>query len=317
LVAKGGLMKKRFLALATLGLCAALPHASGFAAALEDASQSSTSDLASRIEASPNLPFHGEHFAAEAPRVGWESGAVSSVAIGADGLIYELQRGDMSDPIIVLNAGGRVLRSWGKGNYKIPHTIRLDPRGNVWTVDASFSTVIKYSNRGKKLMTITVGEQPQINNPFDGTTDITFAQNGHLFITDGYGNARVLEYTADGKRLRQWGQPGNGRGEFHLPHSIQIAADGMIYIADRENGRIEKFDSNGNYLGQIAGLGRVYSLKVVGGVLWAAMQRLDHPQARPAGSLRWTATAAEYWATSTLQSHRAYTPSKYRLRANR
>jgi sugar lactone lactonase YvrE len=276
-------MKKRFLVLTTWGLCAALLYASGMATELEDASQSSTSDLASRIEASPILPFHGEHFAAEAPRAGWESGSISSVAIGADGLIYELQRGDKSDPIIVLNAGGKVLRSWGKGNYKIPHTIRLDLRGNVWTVDASLSTVIKYSPRGKKLMTITVGEQPQSNNPFDGTTDIAFAQNGHLFITDGYGNARVLEYTADGKRLQQWGRPGNGRREFHLPHSIQIAADGMIYIADRENGRIEKFDLNGNYLGQFANLGRIYSLKIVGDVLWAAMQRLD----QPTGSAGW------------------------------
>jgi DNA-binding beta-propeller fold protein YncE len=277
-------MKKRFLVLTTLGLCAAVAQARGMAAALEDASQSSaSSDLASRIEASPSLPFHGEHFAAQAPRAGWESGSVSSVAIGADGLIYELQRGDKSDPVVVLDARGKVLRSWGKGNYKIPHTIRLDPSGNVWTVDASLSTIIKYSRRGKKLMTIKVGEQPQTNSPFDGTTDIAFAPNGHLFITDGYGNARVLEYSPNGKRLRQWGQSGEGRGEFHLPHAIQIAKNGTIFVADRENGRIEKFDLNGNYLGQIAGLGRVYSLKVVGDVLWATMQRLD----QPTGSAGW------------------------------
>jgi streptogramin lyase len=275
-------MKKRFFVLTTLGMCAALAHAKSMAAALEDAPQSSaSSDLASRVEASPNLPFHGEHFAAEAPRVGWESGSVSSVAIGADGLIYELQRGEKSDPVVVLDAGGKFLRSWGKGNYKIPHAIRLDQSGNVWTVDASLSTIIKYSHRGKKLMTITVGEQPRINNPFDGTTDVAFAPNGHVFITDGYGNARVLEYTADGKRLRQWGGPGDGRGEFHLPHAIQIAANGTIFIADRENGRIEKFDLNGNYVGQIAGLGRIYSLKVVGDVLWATMQTLDQPPGSP------------------------------------
>ena len=270
------------LVLLTLWMCVGLTQAKCIATAPEDTSQSSaSSELASRIEASPNLPFHGEHFAAQAPRGGWESGTVSSVAVGADGLIYELQRGDKSDPIVVLNADGKVLRSWGKGNYKIPHTIRLDPRGNVWTVDASLSTVIKYSPRGKKLMTITVGEQPQSNNPFDGTTDIAFAQNGHLLITDGYGNARVLEYTGDGKRLRQWGKPGNGPGDFHLPHAIQIAANGVIFVADRENGRIEKFDSNGNYLGQIGGLGRTYSLKVVGDILWATMQRLDQPTGSP------------------------------------
>jgi DNA-binding beta-propeller fold protein YncE len=222
-------MKKYFLVLITFGIGVAFTQAEGVAAAAEGTSTSSPSDLASRIEASPSLPFHPGHFAAQAPRVGWESGVVSSVAIGADGLIYELQRGEKADPVLVLDASGKVLRSWGKGNYKIPHTIRLDPSGNVWTVDASLSTIIKYSPRGKKLMTITVGEQPQSENAFDGTTDIAFASNAHLFITDGYGNARVLEYTAGGKRLRQWGAPGKAPGEFHLPHAIQIAEDGTIY----------------------------------------------------------------------------------------
>lgn len=260
----------------------ALAQVKSAAATLQDASQSiASSNLASRIEASPSLPFHGEHFTAEAPRVGWESGSVSSVALGADGLIYELQRGEKSDPVVVVDAGGKFLRSWGKGNYKIPHTVRLDPAGDVWTVDASLSTVIKYSRGGKKLMTITVGEQPQIGSPFDGTTDIAFAPNGHIFITDGYGNARVIEYTADGKRVRQWGEPGKGRGEFHLPHAIQISANGTIFIADRENGRIEKFDLDGNYLGEFAGLGRIYSLKIVGDVLWATTQTLDRPTGSP------------------------------------
>ena len=208
---------------------------------------------------------------------------ISSMAIGGDGLVYEIQRGDKADTVLVVDGGGNVLRSWGGGSYKIPHSIRLDPSGNVWTVDASSSTIIKYSQRGEKLMTINVGEQPNSDSPFNGTTDIAFAPNGHLFITDGYGNARVLEYTADGKRLKQWGRPGNGPGEFHLPHAIQIAQDGTIYVADRENGRIEKFNLDGKYLGEISDLGRIYSLKLVGDVLWAGTQPLD----KPTGSAGW------------------------------
>jgi DNA-binding beta-propeller fold protein YncE len=238
---------------------------------------SATAALRARIEASPMLPFKGVHFAAQPPASGWESGAVSWVAVDSKGTIYEIQRGDKADPIVVLDRDGKVLRSWGKGDYKIPHSIRIDPAGNLWTVDAASSTVIKYSPLGKKLMTITVGEQPDNGSLFDGTTDVAFGPNGRLFITDGYGNARVLEYTAEGKRVKQWGKPGTAPGEFNLPHAIQIDSQGTIYVADRENGRIEKFDLNGNFLGEIDHLGRTYSLKLTNGALWASMGPFDQP----------------------------------------
>ena len=186
--------------------------------------------------------------------------------------IYEIQRGDKADPVLVLDRKGKVLRSWGKGNYKIPHSIRIDPAGNVWTVDAGSSVIIKYSPLGEKLMTIAVGEQPENGSTFSGTTDIAFAPNGHLFITDGYGNARVLEYTPDGKRVKQWGRAGSGPGELRLPHAIEIDEKGIVYVADRENGRIEKFDLDGNFRGEISHLGRVFSVKLAGNALWATIQ---------------------------------------------
>ncbi len=233
------------------------------------------------ILATPELPFVGTEFVARSAGEGWESGMISWVALDKAGTIYELQRGDKADPVLVLDREGKILRSWGKGLYQIPHAIRIDPGGNVWTVDAASSTVIKYSPKGDKLMTIEVGEQPKTRSAFNGTTDIAFGPNGRLFITDGYGNARVLEYTPDGKRVRQWGKPGTGPGEFHLPHSIQIDEDGVIYVADRENGRIEKFDLDGKFLGEIPHLGRTYSLKLAGGALWAGMQPLNEPTSSP------------------------------------
>jgi hypothetical protein len=239
------------------------------------------STLKARVEATPTLPYQASHLVAQPPRAGWESGAVSWVALGPNGLIYELQRGEHADPILVLDRTGRVLRSWGAGDFKLPHSLRLDPAGNVWAVDASSSQLIQYSPEGKKLLTISVGEQPDTGSPFNGTTDVAFAKNGHLFITDGYGNARVLEYSADGKRLNQWGKAGNGPGEFNLPHALQIAEDGTIYVADRENGRIESFDQRGHYLGEISGLGRIYSLKLAGNVLWASIASPDQPVGTP------------------------------------
>jgi sugar lactone lactonase YvrE len=246
-----------------------------------EAQDKTAADLRARIEASPKLPFNGVHFAAKPPAIGWESGSVSWIALDRKGRIYEIQRGDKADPVLVLDGEGKVLRSWGKVEFNIPHSIRIDPSGNVWTVDAGSSVVIKYSPLGEKLMTIAVGEQPDNRSPFGGTTDIAFGPNGRLYITDGSGNARVLEYTRDGKRVKQWGKPGAGPGEFSLPHAIQIDEKATVYVADRENGRIEKFDLDGNFLGEIPHLGRVHSLKLVGGVLWSGMQPFNRPPGSP------------------------------------
>jgi DNA-binding beta-propeller fold protein YncE len=223
------------------------------------------------------LPFKGVLFAARPLNGDWESGTVSGTAVDSKGTIYEIQRGEKAEPVIVLDRNRTILRSWGRGDFKIPHSIRIDPAGNVWTVDASSSTVIEYSPLGKKLMTIAVGEQPNNGSPFNGTTDVAFGPNGHIFITDGYGNARVLEYTAEGKRVNQWGKHGSAPGDFDLPHAIQITAQGIIYVADRENGRIETFDLQGNFLWEIASLGRIYSFKLAHGALWASMGPFDQP----------------------------------------
>jgi DNA-binding beta-propeller fold protein YncE len=270
------------MSLRHLVLLLALPLAAQTTLEAQSEAKARAAELESRIEASPTLPFTGTTFAAKPPGAGWESGMVSWLALDdARGLIYELQRGDKADPVLVLDRGGKVLRSWGKGNYKIPHSIRVDPAGNVWTVDAAASVVIKYSSGGEKLMTISVGEQPQTSSAFNGTTDVAFGPNGRIFITDGYGNARVLEYSPDGKRVREWGKPGTGPGEFKLPHSIQIDENGVVYVADRENGRIQKFDLDGHFLGEIPGLGRTYSLKLIGHVIWAGMQQLNEPTGAP------------------------------------
>lgn len=240
-------------------------------------------DIRTRVEASPLLPFKGVHFAAQPPGSGWQSGTVSGIAIGRNGQVYEIQRGSKAEPVLELDREGKILRSWGNGEYSIPHSIRVDPSGNVWTVDAGSSMVIQYSPLGKKLMMISVGGQPDNGSPFHGATDIAFGPKGHLFITDGYGNARILEYTKEGKRVKQWGKFGAGRGEFNLPHAIQIDEDGTIYVADRENGRIEIFDIHGKYLRELPNLGRVFSIKLAGKSLWAIIQ----PSAQPVMSGGW------------------------------
>ncbi len=137
---------------------------------------------------------------------GEELGMVSWLAHDSKtGITWLIQRGDKADPVLAVDRQGRILHSFGRGLYKIPHSIRLDPNGYIWTVDAGNSRIIKFSPAGKELLHFDVGGQPKSpESPFDGTTDIAFAK-GRIFISDGYANARILEYTAEGKKVREWG----------------------------------------------------------------------------------------------------------------
>ena len=215
-----------------------------------------------------------------------ELGMVSWVSSSKDGTVYLLQRGDKADPVIAIDRHGKVLRSWGRGLYVMPHAIRVDPQGNVWTTDAASSHVIKFSPEGKVLLDLAVGGQPApCRNNFCGTTDLAFAANGHLFISDGYANARILEYAADGTRVREWGTPGTGPGQFVLPHSIQIDPAGLVYVADRENGRVQRFDQTGKYLGEWV-YGKTFGLKADGAFMWLSTQPLQQPNLSPGWLLK-------------------------------
>lgn len=199
---------------------------------------------------------------------GWALGMVSWVAAGTDGLIYLLQRGENADPVVVVDRNGTIVRSWGKGLYTTPHAIRIDPQGNVWTTDAASSMVYKFSPQGTKLLEIEVGGQPTPCNRFCSTTDVAFAPNGNIFIADGYRNARILEYSPQGEKVREWGAAGTGPGQFRLPHSIQVSANGDVYVADRENGRIQRFDLEGRYQGEWSQYGKTFGLKLDGDAIW-------------------------------------------------
>lgn len=207
-----------------------------------------------------------------APADGWEIGRISWVAADRAGLIYLMQRGEKADPIVVMNRDGKVVRSWGNGLYEMPHGIRIDPQGNVWTTDAYTSAVIKFSPDGRELMRIDVGDVPGACAwRTRGATDIAFAPNGHVYVADGYANARVVEFTADGRKVKEWGTRGSGQREFNVPHSIVIDDAGVVYVADRENSRIQRFDLDGRWLGEWPLPGKPYTLDLTGNALWVDM----------------------------------------------
>ncbi len=202
--------------------------------------------LVDRVElkTSPPLAFEG----------------ISAVAADRQGNIYVIHRPVNGDPVVVLDPRGNVLRSWGNGMFKIPHGIRVDPDGNVWTVDANTSMVYKFTAQGQKLLEISVGDVPDPAQEFCGATDVAFAPNGRVFVSDGYCNARIIEYDASGRKVRQWGRAGTGPGEFNVVHAIAIGPQGFLYAADRENGRLQWFDLDGKFLGQWKYGGQLYNV---------------------------------------------------------
>lgn len=247
----------------------------------------------------PLLPLEKTAVAIQLP-ASWQLGRISAVAMGRDGVAYVLQRGDNADPVIVVDRTGRVLRSWGKGMFKIPHSIKVDPDGNVWTTDAGDGRVLKFTSDGKTLQEIPLYDAPvgkdcgfpsaAVNNFIDacGTTDIIFLPGGRLFLTDGYGKMRVLEYSADGRRLREWGGRGDRPGQFRVPHGLAYDGTSVLYVADRDNGRLQRFDLNGRFLGEWSHLGRVGAIAFNAGVLWATTGiRPLEPSQTPGASSSW------------------------------
>jgi len=234
-----------------------------------------------RVQAAPRLNLEASNLKLQPPKPGWAVEMVSSVAAGNNGIIYVLQRGPDANPVLAVDREGQIKHSCGAGLYAIPHSIRVDLDGNVWTVDFGNSQVYKFSPQGKQLLHIDVGEMPEKSSPFRGTSDIAFAPNGNLLIADGYGNARILEYSPKGKRLRAWGRPGTGDGELNLPHAVAINERGIIYVGDRENGRIQRFTREGKYIDQWDGLGKTYSLHLDGDAIWLGSHRLDECNGSP------------------------------------
>jgi DNA-binding beta-propeller fold protein YncE len=196
-------------------------------------------------------------------------GPVSAVATDSAGQVYVLQRAD--PPVLVFDHLGELLRSWGDGKLKAPHGLRTDRDDHVWVTDTVRHVVLKFDSQGKLLLTLgregLPGDGPdQFNRP----TDVAIGPAGEIYVSDGYGNSRVVKFSKEGKFLMQWGSPGNRAGEFDLPHAIRTDGQGRIYVGDRENDRVQVFDSHGKFVAQWKESGAPYGLFLDGERLFVA-----------------------------------------------
>jgi streptogramin lyase len=233
-----------------------------------------------RLQASARIAGAGSEISPRSSESALDLGWISSVASGPEGLVYVLHRDLSQDPVVVLDRTGTRLASWGSGLYATPHSVRVDGVGNVWTVDSGTSRVLAFAPDGTELLRIDI-ELPQGSaGSFPrGATDVAFASDGHLFIADGYGNSRVVEYTPDGTYVGEWGKGGNGPGEFRIVHGIAVDHDDVVYVADRENGRIQVFTRTGKIIDVWKGVGKVYSVAVTQDSVWAS----THPSNQSRG----------------------------------
>jgi DNA-binding beta-propeller fold protein YncE len=185
-------------------------------------------------------------FGADGLPDGWWFGRVSAVVTDADGLVYVAHRGPAGDPIVVLDAAGRYVRSWGRGRIGIPHGLRLAPDGGLWLTDVGRHEVTRWDRDGTLTLSLgTTGVAGNDDRCFDMPTDVAFAPSGDVYVSDGYGNSRVVRFSAEGRRLGSFGSRGTGPVDFHTPHSVVFGPDGSLYVSDRTNHRISVRDADG------------------------------------------------------------------------
>ena len=144
---------------------------------------------------------------------------------------------------------GKILNSWGANLFIMPHGLTVDKMNNVWVTDVALHQIFKFSHEGRLLMKLGVAKTPGNDSThFNLPTDVAVANDGSFYVSDGYGNSRVVKFSKEGKYLFEWGKKGDNPGEFNTPHAIDLDVQGNVYVADRDNNRIQKFDANGKFL---------------------------------------------------------------------
>ena len=204
-------------------------------------------------------------------------GEVAGVAVNSKGHIFVFSRGNTTGPaygaaaaqLLEFDANGNFVREIGHNLYawSFAHTVKVDKQDNIWVTDKGSDMVIKFNPEGRVAMVFGRKKEasdegaeplkhvkpplPPVDGMFRQVTDVAWDAAGNAYISDGYINSRVAKVDKNGNWLKSWGEPGNGPGQFNVPHSIAVDAAGNVYVADRGNRRIQVLDGEGNFLRQI------------------------------------------------------------------
>ncbi|SAK54906.1 NHL repeat-containing protein [Caballeronia fortuita] len=200
-------------------------------------------------------------------------GECSGVALNSAGHIFVLSRGNSIGPaygaaaaqLLEFDRNGRFVRELGHNLYawSFAHTVKVDRQDNVWVTDKGSDMIIKFTPEGRVAMVFGRKQEasdeetaplkhpnpPLLSEPgrFRQVTDVAWDAAGNTYISDGYINSRVAKVDKDGNWIKSWGERGKEPGQFHTPHSIAVDRNGLVYVADRSNRRIQVFDGEGNF----------------------------------------------------------------------
>jgi DNA-binding beta-propeller fold protein YncE len=201
---------------------------------------------------------------------GWAFIDAVDVVVDSRDRVYVFNRGE--HPLIVFERDGSFVTSWGEGLFVRPHGLTLAPDETLYCADDHNHCIYRCSLDGQVLATIGTPGSPapsQSGTPFNRPTKLAIdPRSGDLYIADGYGNARVHKFSPDGQLLFSWGEYGTDPGQFNLVHSVCTDSNGHVYVADRENHRVQVFDGKGNYLAQWNNLHRPCGLHVKDGLAY-------------------------------------------------
>lgn len=218
---------------------------------------------------------------------------VSGVCTDSSGKVYVLCRGEL--PVLVYDRDGHFLHSWGRGEFSYrTHAAYMTPDDELLIVDDDGHSVGRYSPDGRFLGYLGPagvssdsgydgadgGTITHAAGPYNRPTGVCRAPSGDYYVSDGYGNCAVHRFDPAGALLHSWGEPGSGPGQFRIPHGIWVHTDGRVFVADRQNDRIQIFDPDGNYLTEWTDVQRPQSIHIdrdgvvyVAELVWRAGER--------------------------------------------
>jgi DNA-binding beta-propeller fold protein YncE len=199
---------------------------------------------------------------------GWSWLEVTAVATDSRDRAYVFNRGE--HPVMIFEPDGSFVTAWGEGIFTRPHGITIGPDDCVYCTDDLDHTVRKFTADGRLLMTLGSSGNPsdtgatsidfrtirRAAGPFYFPTNVALSPEGEIYVSDGYGNARVHKFAADGRLLFSWGEPGDRPGQFHVPHGIAVDRTGQVFVADRENSRVQIFTPDGAFVDQLPDIAR-------------------------------------------------------------
>jgi sugar lactone lactonase YvrE len=193
---------------------------------------------------------------------GWSFDAVPDGAVDSQGRVFVFSRS--AHPVMIFDSEGNLLSSWGGDIFRRAHGLTIGPDDMLYCADDKDHTVRKVTPDGRVLMTLGTNDQPSDSGydgkswftikrgapPFNRPTSVGLSPKGELFVSDGYGNCRVPKFSADGKLIKSWGEPGTGPGQFTIVHTCCVDSSGTVYVSDRENDRVQVFSPDGEFITQ-------------------------------------------------------------------